>query len=136
MAASQPNQELPGHTEAITHVSAPPTLPLQYFYQNVCHGSIKIFKRCIGFKRLKKGNTNPLSSGIHIRARKLQFLKPSTKKTPGYEFSLTVAVFHNYAKNSHRPLCQRGLISRFKNTKQLKIQNKFNCVGLHTTING
>jgi len=79
VAASQPNQELPGHTEAIMHLSTPP-LALNYFYQNVRHTFMKIFKRCVGFKRLKKGNINPLSSGIHIRARRLQSLKPSAKK--------------------------------------------------------
>lgn len=85
---------------------------------------------------LKKGNVKPLSSGIHIGAKRLQFLKPSTKTNKKKPGAFTVAVFRNYAKNSHRPLCQKGLINRFKKPKQLKIQNKLNCVRRHTTIKG
>lgn len=75
---SRPAQ--PGAPRVCRNNNACETPPINYFYQNVRHTFIKIFKRCVGFKRLKKGNINPLSSGIHIRARRLQFLKPSAKK--------------------------------------------------------
>lgn len=81
VGGSQPAQ--PEAPRAYRSNNACEPSPINYFYQNVRHTFIKIFKRCLGFKRLKNGNINPLSSGIHIRAKRLQFSKPSAKKKKG-----------------------------------------------------